>query len=489
MQIFLVLIVTAQLWFFANTRFTEANFFTDQATTFQHLFLKDWDPAREVHAYPQPLGRAAVYTQSDFYEMVDFTIKGLAKVEDDGIGPLFRNSSLGLCVEGFATAKVSKDLVASLKGPVSTNCIFLTETEIVSFNSSLDWLANFPISWPGINRLFLNFSLTGLTLGLASSPTCFQYMLTLNLNNRDRDSQVEIDLKMVPKRLQCPGNSTAPPSPLLELMINLCVLATCLLSLTMCLRSLILAQLLRRDASGLLHATYGWILTREENLRFLNVWQVLVCINNLLIMVGTAAKQALEWNIWSDLWLWDTCGLFLGVGSLLAWCGLLRYLGLFKAYNVLILTMQAAAPNMIRFLLSASFIYSGFVLAGWAILGPHHFKFASLMSTSECLFSLINGDDMFATFNSIPMDDSVPVWIFSRLYLYGFICLFIYVVLSLFISIIMDTYEVVKNYYERGFPPSRLEAFYSSSRSPERQPGLLGYLWATLRRRPGYHQI
>ena len=35
--------------------------------------------------------------------------------------------------------------------------------------------------------------------------------------------------------------------------------------------------------------------------------------------------------------------------------------------------------------------------------GPYHFKFETLMSTSECLFSLINGDDMFATFSSIPM--------------------------------------------------------------------------------------
>ena len=488
---FLVLIVTTQLWFFANSRFAQANFFTDQTTTFQHLFLRGWDPAREVHAYPQPLGRAAVYSQSDFYELVDFTIRGLAKVEEDGIGPLFRNSSLGLCVEGYAVAKVTRDLVASVKGPVTTDCIFLTETQIVAFNSSRTWLANFPISWPGINQIYLNFSLTGVTLGLGSSPACFQYLLTLGLDNRDRDSQVQVKLKMVPRRLQCPGASTTPSSPLLE-SINLCVFAACLLSLAMCLHSLILAQLLRREASTLLRATYGWTLTKEENRQFLDVWQLVACLNNLLIIMGTGAKQALEWNLWSDLWLWDTCGLFLGVGSLLAWCGLLRYLGLFKTYNVLILTMKGAAPNMLRFLLCASFIYSGFVLAGWAILGPHHFKFASLMSTSECLFSLINGDDMFATFNSIPMDDSIPVWIFSRLYLYGFICLFIYVVLSLFISIIMDTYEVIKNCYERGFPPSRLEAFYSSSRSSHsavRQPGLFAYLWARFRRRPGYHQI
>ena len=51
----------------------------------------------------------------------------------------------------------------------------------------------------------------------------------------------------------------------------------------------------------------------------------------------------------------------------------------------------------------------------------------------------------------------------SRVYLYVFICLFIYVVLSLFISIIMDTYEIIKNCYERGFPPNRLEEFYSTS--------------------------
>ena len=85
---------------------------------------------------------------------------------------------------------------------------------------------------------------------------------------------------------------------------------------------------------------------------------------------------------------------------------------------------------------------------------------------------------MFATFNSIPMERALPVWVyrfqtsapikiyqsssscnlfFSRVYLYFFICLFIYVVLSLFISIIMDTYEIIKNCYDKGFPPNRLQ--------------------------------
>ncbi len=61
-----------------------------------------------------------------------------------------------------------------------------------------------------------------------------------------------------------------------------------------------------------------------------------------------------------------------------------------------------------HFLVCAVYIHViRFVFAGWLILGPYHFKFGSIMSTSECLFSLINGDDMFATFNSFPIDVSL----------------------------------------------------------------------------------
>lgn len=62
---------------------------------------------------------------------------------------------------------------------------------------------------------------------------------------------------------------------------------------------------------------------------------------------------------------------------------------------------------------------------------------------SECLFSLINGDDMFATFAEMQRK-SYLVWLFSRVYLYTFISLFIYMILSLFIALITDTYETIK---------------------------------------------
>ena len=61
---------------------------------------------------------------------------------------------------------------------------------------------------------------------------------------------------------------------------------------------------------------------------------------------------------------------------------------------------------------------------------------------SECLFSLINGDDMFVTFSEMERSSTL-VWVFSQVYLYSFISLFIYMVLSLFIALITGAYDTI----------------------------------------------
>lgn len=73
-------------------------------------------------------------------------------------------------------------------------------------------------------------------------------------------------------------------------------------------------------------------------------------------------------------------------------------------------------------------------------------QFRSLSMVSECLFSLINGDDMFVTFAAMQAQQgrSSLVWLFSQLYLYSFISLFIYMVLSLFIALITGAYDTIK---------------------------------------------
>ena len=194
--------------------------------------------------------------------------------------------------------------------------------------------------------------------------------------------------------------------------LNLFVIVLSLSSLLLCLRALLRAQLLKHETMIFMSRHYNWVFTVQERCEFLNLWYVMICTNDCLIILGSVIKQLIESrSIVGDMW--DMCSLMLGTGSCLVWFGILRYLGFFKTYNVLILTMKGAAPNMFRFLICAFFLYVGFTFAGWVILGPYHFKFKTIMSTSECLFSLINGDDMFATFSSIP-ETSFSVWVYSR---------------------------------------------------------------------------
>ncbi|KAF1586050.1 Mucolipin-3, partial [Pygoscelis adeliae] len=110
---------------------------------------------------------------------------------------------------------------------------------------------------------------------------------------------------------------------------------------------------------------------------------------------------------------------------------------------ILIVTLRVALPNVIRFCCCVAVIYLGYCFCGWIVLGPYHVKFRSLSMVSECLFSLINGDDMFVTFAEM-QQNSYLVWLFSQIYLYTFISLFIYMVLSLFIALITGSYETIK---------------------------------------------
>lgn len=196
---------------------------------------------------------------------------------------------------------------------------------------------------------------------------------------------------------------------------------------------------------------------------------MIIC-NDILLIIGSALKEQIE-RKFLVMDGWDICSVFLGIGNLLVWFGVLRYLGFFKTYNVVILTLKKAAPKILRFLLCALLIYAGFTFCGWLILGPYHVKFRSLSMTSECLFSLINGDDMFATFTTLAAKSNL-LWWFCRIYLYTFISLYIYVVLSLFISVIMDSYDTIKRYYREGFPQSDLRKFVGTSHPDDFSSGV-----------------
>ncbi|KXJ15345.1 Mucolipin-2 [Exaiptasia diaphana] len=168
-------------------------------------------------------------------------------------------------------------------------------------------------------------------------------------------------------------------------------------------------------------------------------------------------------DIYNDREYFDICSLLLGIAVLLVWCGLLRFLQYSPKYNALLLTVKASGPSVLRFMACSGILFMGFTLCGWLVLGPHHSKFRDTTITAECLYSLINGDDMFNTYALLTEKSGYAIWVYSKAYLYIFISLFIYVVLSLFIGIIADTYERLKDM--QGYLPStRLSRFVEESK-------------------------
>ena len=257
--------------------------------------------------------------------------------------------------------------------------------------------------------------------------------------------------------LVCIGNledhSKETHSHNLHIAINFIVLILCNFSLILCIRSLFRGQSLRRRTSRFFALAYRRNVETQSSLHFIDGWIIMILLNDCLLITGTTINLLRQLYIigphrfsLKPIDLDNLCSALFGVGNLLVWCGLLRYLAFFSKYNILIVTLKHAIARVFRFLLCVFVLYGGFCFSGWIILGPYHRKLQTQARTKECLFALMNGDDVFATFAYL-QGSSLFVWWFSRLYLYTFVMLFIYVVLSLFIAILMDSYETIKDYY------------------------------------------
>ncbi|XP_011138737.1 mucolipin-3 [Harpegnathos saltator] len=471
-QLIKIFLVTAQLCLFAHNNYMHVNYTWDNRITFSHLFLMGWDSTQEVPAYPPATGPLAIYKRSDFYDAIDYAMRGYYNV-DDAIGSysyIAEDNSVGpltLCLYQYKEGIIfgfNESYV--FDNEIVETCVNITLETFDTFNSSYSLLQNknINVNFSALVRAELKFSLKTVNLkaaGPMTPPDCYRFNVHIYFDNRDFDGQMLLSLDAEPRKLQCKGDTRYITDNRIEsalrTLLNLFVILICFISFLLCSRAIYRAQMLKFDTMNFFKKTYGKTLSLEGRLEFLNCWYIMIIINDVLIIIGSIIKERIE-RQHSNSDHWSVCSIFLGIGNLLMWFGVLRYLGFFKTYNVVILTLKKAAPKVARFLICAILIYAGFTFCGWLVLGPYNMKFRSLATTSECLFALINGDDMFATF-SITSSKSPVLWWFARIYLYTFISLYIYVVLSLFISVIMDAYDTIKIYYRDGFPKNDLQTF------------------------------
>ena len=291
-------------------------------------------------------------------------------------------------------------------------------------------------------------------------PDCFDINVTITYDNSLHDGRMTIDLSSPSRQRKCKNGvvtrSAQKRKTYEKLALNIIVLVVCTISLVFSIISIYRGNKMRLETLHYFESNLEKTLHFSEHFYFFDMWLVITIVNDALTISGTVIKLLVEKRLFESNYF-SSCSVLLGLGGLFAWTSMLRYLSFFPMYNVLLLTVKRSMPYLLRFSICISLLFGGFCICGWLVLSPYHVKFRSLSSTSECLFSLVNGDDMFVTFAALNPRGDRLIWFFSRIYIYVFVCLFIYVVLSLFIAIIMESFDAIQICYMDGFPLSDLE--------------------------------
>ncbi|XP_041804979.1 mucolipin-3-like [Chelmon rostratus] len=461
-QILKIAIITVQLVSFGLSNEMMVTFKDENLMTFRHLFLKGYKDQR--------LGSYALYTKADVYDHIYYIINRYIGLQNLTVGNLAyemvdgKYTPLSVCQEFYRNSSIDPgNETFDIDPHVYKDCVSIYPAQ--SF-SSLPTHVNLSLDFKRLLSVSIYFTLKTINLQTVRHhelPDCYDFHIMIVFDNRAHSGKIKVDVENDVRIYECSDwnvEGKSDKNDYLLLSFDSVVILACFTSLILCTRSVINGIQLQFEFNIFFHAYYNKIVTWSDRMEFVNGWYILIIVSDTLTIAGSALKIGIQTKYLTN---YDVCSIMLGTATMLVWVGVIRYLGFFRKYNILILTLRAAFPNVIRFCCCAAMIYLGYCFCGWIVLGPYHDKFRTLDKVTECLFSLINGDDMYATFLKM-RDKSYMVWLFSRLYLYSFISLFIYMVLSLFIALITDTYETIKHHQQDKVPVSQLEAFIAECR-------------------------
>uniref|UniRef100_UPI00398F16FA mucolipin-1a n=1 Tax=Pristiophorus japonicus TaxID=55135 RepID=UPI00398F16FA len=413
-QIIKLIAVTAQLILFGLSNQMVVDFTEENTMTFKNIFLKDYTDGFDAFY--------AVYTQSDVYDSIFYTVDQYLALQNMTLGQYAyvfegdeNRTALQLCQRFYKKGSINPaNDTFNINPEVITECVSVSPS-VHAYPREMQTYRNFTLKFYKLINVFIKFKLKAINIQTIINheiPDCYTFQILILFDNKAHSGRIKISLDNDVIINQCADPSVFgyADNDAGRLIFDIGVIMLCMLSFGLCMRSLIRGFMLQRLGLFQNFASY------------------------------------------------DVCSILLGTSTLLVWVGVIRYLSFFQKYNILIVTLRVAFPNVIRFCCCVAVIYMGYCFCGWIVLGPYHDKFRTLSMVSECLFSLINGDDMFVTFAHMRQKSKL-VWLFSQLYLYTFISLFIYMVLSLFIALITGSYEAIKHHGISGVHPIELREF------------------------------
>ncbi|KAL7881142.1 hypothetical protein SRHO_G00033960 [Serrasalmus rhombeus] len=465
LQILKIAIITVQLISFGLSNEMMVTFTEENLIAFKHLFLKDYQDRDSIHT---------IYTKSQVHDHINYVIMRYLTLQNVTVGNhAFERihgvfTPLSLCQEFYRHSSISpSNETFDIDPHVEKECVYIYPMKPFQNEASPN-LTNFTLDFKRLLavNIFLKVKAINLqTVQHDELPDCYNFSITIDFDNRAQSGQIKVSLTGEVEISVCKdwnvSGSNAVSHFLMTVLFDSLVILSCLLSLLLCIRSVISGVQLLSEYSWFVSAHCGRSVSWSERMEFINGWYILIIISDTLTVSGSALKILIHSK---ELTNYNVCSILLGTATILVWMGVMRYLGFFQKYNILILTLRAALPSVIRFSLCAVLIYLSYCFCGWIVLGPHHENFRTFNMVAYCLFSMINGDAIYSTFTKL-RERSWVVWLFSRIYIYSFISIFTYMVLSLFIAIITNTYETIKHQQQDGVVFSELQAFIAESRN------------------------
>ncbi|XP_030791016.1 mucolipin-1 isoform X2 [Rhinopithecus roxellana] len=467
LQVVKILVVTVQLILFGLSNQLAVTFREENTIAFRHLFLLGYSDGADdtFAAYTrEQLYQAIFHAVDQYLALPDVSLGRYAYVHGGG-DPWTNGSGLAICQRYYHRGHVDP-----ANDTFDIDPMVVTATESAHGRGTDTWgrkgpedaPAPHPSLLPRLVNVTIHFRLKTINLqSLINNeiPDCYTFSVLITFDNKAHSGRIPISLETQAHIQECKHPSVFRHGDnSFRLLFDVVVILTCSLSFLLCARSLLRGFLLQNEFVGFMWRQRGRVISLWERLEFVNGWYILLVTSDVLTISGTIMKIGIEAK---NLASYDVCSILLGTSTLLVWVGVIRYLTFFHNYNILIATLRVALPSVMRFCCCVAVIYLGYCFCGWIVLGPYHVKFRSLSMVSECLFSLINGDDMFVTFAAMQAQQgrSSLVWLFSQLYLYSFISLFIYMVLSLFIALITGAYDTIKHPGGAGAEESELQAY------------------------------
>uniref|UniRef100_A0AAQ6AJE6 Polycystin cation channel PKD1/PKD2 domain-containing protein n=1 Tax=Amphiprion ocellaris TaxID=80972 RepID=A0AAQ6AJE6_AMPOC len=450
LQLLKIIIVTVQLVLFGLSNQMVVTFKEENTAAFKHLFLKGY----------QDNAPQAVHTQMEMYSHIHFAVDQYLALPQISLGRYayvlgtgYNGSALSLCQRFYR-----KGTIDPVNDTFDIDPHVLTSRMIFLSGPGNGDYKNFTLEFYKLINVTIDFQLKAINIQTIINneiPDCYTFAITIVMDNRVHSGKVKISLLNEASIKECKDPNVSGRGDYVREFFDVLVAMVCVLSLLLCGRSILRGILLQHEYVQFFKHKLGRSVSWGDRMEFINGWYILLIISDLFTIIGSFIKIGIESKTLSS---YDVCGILLGTSTLLVWVGVIRYLSFFQKYNILIVTLRAAFPNVIRFCCCAAAIYLGYCFCGWIVLGPYHAKFRSLSMVSECLFSLINGDDMFLTFAEMEQSGTL-VWVFSQIYLYSFISLFIYMVLSLFIALITGAYDTIMAQTQEQIRITDLHAF------------------------------